>query len=87
MTHTITPLPWATVADCFCDTGPEDDTEIKANAILIAQTPELLRNLKAVLERYLDLVNSGDCGNWDPEDERIVIDARAVIAKATAFPC
>lgn len=36
--------------------------------------------LKALLDRYTSLVNCGDCGNWDPETEAVVIKARAALA-------
>lgn len=36
--------------------------------------------LKALLERYTNLINSGDAGHWDPEREQVVIDARAALA-------
>ena len=36
--------------------------------------------LHALLERYTDLVNCGDCGNWNPEREDQVIAARAALA-------
>lgn len=32
-----------------------------------------------LLDHYLELVNSGDCGNWDPETEPVVIAARKAI--------
>jgi hypothetical protein len=34
------------------------------------------------LSEYVALVNSGDAGNWDAEEEDKVIKARAAIAKA-----
>lgn len=37
---------------------------------------EALQNL---LYSYLRLANSGDCGNWDPEEEKEVIAARAAL--------
>jgi hypothetical protein len=39
--------------------------------------------LIALLDRYTGLVNSGDAGNWNPEDEPEVIAARAAIAKVS----
>lgn len=54
----------------------------KANARLIAAAPELAEALAALLERYVDLINCGDCGNWDPETEQQVIAARAALRKA-----
>jgi hypothetical protein len=34
-------------------------------------------------EDYVEMVNSGDCGFWEPENEDKVKAARAAIAKAT----
>lgn len=69
--------------------GVNDDkieTEISlANARLIAAAPELLEALHDLLTRYVELVNCGDCGHWDPEQEDDVKAARAAIAKARGF--
>jgi hypothetical protein len=35
--------------------------------------------LRALLARYVGLVNCGDCGNWDPEQEPVVIQAREAL--------
>jgi hypothetical protein len=43
---------------------------------------ELGEALAAITEHYVDLVNSGDAGNWDPEEEEPVIRARTALAKA-----
>jgi len=61
--------------------GPDID-EAEANASLIAAAPEMLDALKAMTKLYVDFVNSGDCGCWDPERIDEVKLARAVIAKA-----
>jgi len=37
--------------------------------------------LQRLLDKYVSLVNCGDCGNWDPETEQEVIDARVELAK------
>lgn len=36
--------------------------------------------LDALLEHYVQLINSGDAGFWNPEEEPVVIDARRVLA-------
>ena len=40
--------------------------------------------MQALLDRYTSLVNCGDCGNWNPEEEPCVIAARAALARAEA---
>lgn len=42
---------------------------------------EMAGALQQITLRYVGLVDSGDAGNWDPETEVQVIDARAVLAK------
>ena len=36
--------------------------------------------LEDMLTMYTDLINSGDCGNWNPEHDEEVIIARAALA-------
>lgn len=55
----------------------------RATAHLFTAAPDLLEALERLLESYTDLVNSGDCGFWNPEEEEIIIAARAAISKAT----
>jgi len=43
---------------------------------------ELVEALSGVVDRYTALVNCGDCGNWDPEREDVIVHARAAIARA-----
>lgn len=47
-----------------------------------AAGPELAAALQALLRHYVSLVNSGDAGNWNPEEEEPVINARAALSKA-----
>ncbi len=42
----------------------------------------MMRALEGMLDRYTALVNCGDCGNWNPEEEDEVIAARAALAGA-----
>lgn len=53
-----------------------------ANARLFAAAPDLLSALHAITQRYVTLAESGDCGNWNPEEEPEVQAARAAIEKA-----
>lgn len=42
---------------------------------------DLEQALKGLLEEYVQLVNCGDCGSWDPEKVATVRVARAVLAR------
>jgi predicted nuclease with TOPRIM domain len=44
---------------------------------------ELEAALRGLLTAHVELVNSGDCGNWDPEVEVEVIAARAALDTQT----
>jgi hypothetical protein len=46
---------------------------------LEAQVMALRAALKGITDRYVGLVNCGDCGNWDPESEPQVVAARAAM--------
>lgn len=48
---------------------------------LLERGGESERALENLLKRYVDLVNCGDCGNWNPETEQEVIEARRVLQK------
>ena len=48
----------------------------------IAAAPELYDALSKLAELYAELVNSGDCGSWDPEEDEPMKAARAALAKA-----
>lgn len=56
--------------------------EANANMRAMCAAPELLASLRAMLHRYLELVNSGDAGHWNPEGDDCVIAARAALLKA-----
>lgn len=48
--------------------------------------PLLAKALRELLDHYVDLVNSGDAGNWDPEKEGEVAQARAALRLAKVAP-
>ena len=52
----------------------EDDKETHLKAM-----EEQRKALSDLLEMYVDMVNSGDCGNWDTEKEKEVIAARKAL--------
>ena len=47
----------------------------------MTNTTQLTNALQGLLDRYLELVNSGDAGNWNPEKEPQVIAARVALGK------
>ena len=65
------------IAECWIN----EDT--KANAAVLAASTDLYEALTALLDRYVGLVNCGDCGSWDAEQEPEVIAAHAALKKAT----
>lgn len=54
---------------------------MRENELLKQQRHMLLGELVNMVDRYTALVNSGDCGNWNPETEDDVIAARRAIAE------
>lgn len=46
---------------------------------LTEENDKLRISLKQMLKAYCDLVNSGDAGDWDPEGDQVVINARSVL--------
>lgn len=49
--------------------------------IAVMEIDRLRNALDGLLERYTGLVNSGDAGFWDPENEPVVIAARKALAR------
>lgn len=86
----FTPGPW--VWDRLGDVETVDGKDIAtteamtqeslANAALIAAAPDLYEALTGVVDLYVELVNSGDAGFWDPEDVSAIVAARAALRKA-----
>ena len=60
--------------------------EAVAYATFLAATPALFAALELILNRYVGLAESGDCGFWNPEDEPEVKACRAALAKARGTP-
>ena len=60
--------------------------EAEANATLIVRAvnnhAKLLEALEGMLKTHCELVNSGDCGFWEVEEEEEVIQAREAIEEA-----
>ena len=59
-----------------------DANGLVENASLIAAAPDIHEALEGMIDMYTALINSGDCGNWDPEEDKEVIAARKSITKA-----
>lgn len=79
---------WYTVSceECCVETdGFRSDDEAaeawnrRSADALIAKLTEALEQM---IEHYTSLVNCGDCGNWDPEEEDAVKTARAALSLA-----
>ena len=45
----------------------------------VERVAELTDALSGLLTMYVGMVNSGDCGNWNPEEEKEVIAAREAL--------
>lgn len=68
---------------CFlAHSNGEKPSQDKANGLLIAAAPDLLRELKALLAHYVELAKISDDGFWDPEKEQRATEAQAAIARA-----
>lgn len=87
------PLPFSQAAGVIYDSRMElvaicgKDSEYPiANANLIVTAVNsheaLVEAIQGLLERYTNLVGSGDCGFWNAEEEPQVIAARAALRKA-----
>ncbi|MCK5020139.1 MAG: hypothetical protein KAS32_24085 [Candidatus Peribacteraceae bacterium] len=74
---------WMNVSAGFNDTGNRiSDEELSNNGTLIAAAPKLYKALQELTESYVSMINSGDCGNWDPEKDPEVAHAYAALAAA-----
>lgn len=72
----------------MCEITASDDSFVAtaviglANARLISAAPDMAEALQGFLDHYVAMVNSGDWGFWNPEDEPPVKVACAALAKA-----
>lgn len=77
----ICPQGAAEIAELVWSQSPGPKLAL-ANAELRGIASELHEALSALLKHYVTLIQSGDCGFWDPEKEDQVRAARAALAKA-----
>lgn len=47
------------------------------------QVVVLREALQEFVDKYVAMINSGDCGNWNPEEEPVVVNARKAITTPT----
>ena len=59
-----------------------DGGECKAVNLAVNNFDDMYKALKDITEMYVDLINSGDCGSWDPEKDKEVMAARKSLSKA-----
>ena len=67
--------------DQVCSTPPPDPYYVPAEFArgLERELANLRAASQAHLDRYLELVNSGDAGHWNPEQEEHVINLRRAL--------
>ncbi len=75
------------VADCHAKHAPENECERVANAefivLAVNNHERLVSALRKMINHYTGLVNSGDAGNWNPETEPQIIEARETLSALT----
>jgi hypothetical protein len=56
------------------------EDSIKRQREIERQAEQMRQALEDMTYHYIDLVESGDCGNWEPLDEEIVKRCKALVA-------
>lgn len=75
---------WGTAPELRPSQAARCVEELKGRATAAEAALERARAaLTTMLNRYVDMVNSGDCGFWNPEDEDCVKQARAALETPT----
>lgn len=78
------PERWIKPARSQCTDRPFDSGEF-TTALRVTGADELAAKFSAMVEHYVQLAGCGDCGNWEPEAEEIVISSRAALARYRAL--
>jgi hypothetical protein len=73
--QTICTLAWHTEPESTRTDRPE-------NAALIAAAPDMYAALDELTNTYIQLIDSGDCGNWNPREDEEIINSLAALKKA-----
>jgi hypothetical protein len=72
-------LECGATADSLGKWNRRDDTELTRLRTVLRG---LVEAANAMLDMYVALANSGDCGNWNPHNDKEVINLKAAIAAA-----
>ena len=65
--------------DMLTTLAAENATLRASEAAALERAARIEKASSEFLEAYVDMINSGDCGNWDPEKEPLVIALRTAL--------
>ena len=76
----ITPIQEKIV---ICTTPKYTGFDLSAVREVEQQRNELIKALEGMLKMYIQLVNCGDCGNWNPYEDKEVIASIKAMSEAS----
>lgn len=78
--HSMQTILWEAIKD-YAERAEESDP---SHASLVEEVERLRTALTTFVDEYVEMVNSGDCGFWDPEKEDKVVAARKALERPNA---